>query len=442
MSGSLNILLASFAGPSTVGLLAAISNSNGSDLTNSKIALRSDQINLALTSNSSLGERQFTVLRLDPSLASITWQTSLTNPPDTPSVSQIRLDSAGSAVVVGSTNVSPSSTRNAFTAKFNSSGVLEWQRRINNNSEFYGVAIDSSDNPYCVGVARFFAADRDDIYVVKLDSSGSLTYQRNIGRTDTNSINEIAFGAAFIDTRFILAARYKGFSVQFQSEFFLGEQSTGATVGAINMRASNGSSWLFSIATVAGAAGSDNYFLMYAPDTNEQILRRYTVAGGFLYTKSLFATNLVPSDLCMSSDGTHVYVCGTLSGALQLSKFVATTGALVWQRSLSAPTVTISEPTIAVDSLDNIHVNFTATATGSPVKSMVLKMPGSGAGSGNSVVIEGKTYTYSTTTFTSGDSNAFITDSNTDPNSAASQTLVTTTLSGAVPTLAITEEAL
>lgn len=437
MSGTLNILIASLGGPAPVGFLAAISNSNGSDLTNSSIALRNDQINLALQSRSALDESQLTVLRLDPSLSSITWQTSLTNPPDALVTSKIRLDSTGSAVVVGTTNVSPSSTRNAFVAKFNSSGAVQWQRRIAGNSEFLAVAIDASDNPYCVGVGRFVAPDRDDIYVVKFDSSGAVTYQRTIGRTDTSSINEIAFGVAFYDANFILAARYKGFSVQFQAELFVGLQSTGETVGATNSRAANGSSWLFNIATINGETASITYLLMYAPDTNEQILRR-VVSGSFAYTRSLYATGLIPSDMCMSSDGTHVYVCGTLSGALQLSKFVATTGALAWQRSLSAPTVTIQVPSITVDSLDNIHVNFTEIVTGAPKKSMVLKMPGSGAGSGNSVVIEGKTYTYSTTTFSSGASNAFLTDSNTDPNVAASQTLVTTTLASAVPTLAIT----
>jgi hypothetical protein len=443
MSGiMLNILAAGIGGPSPVGFLAAISNSNGSDLLNSAITLRSDQINLTLQSSSALGESQLTVLRLDSSLSSITWQTSLTNPPDSLVVSDVKLDSAGNAIVVGSANVSPSSIRNPFVAKFNSSGALQWQRRINNNGQFLAAAIDASDNPYCVGVGQFLATDREDIYVARFDSSGGLTYQRNIGRRDTSSINELAFGIAFIDANFILAARYKGFSVQFQSEFFIGTQSTGETVSAINMRAANGTSWLFSIATVAGETASVNYFLMYAPDTNEQILRRYTVAGGFVYTKSLFATSLIPNDLCMDANGTHIYVCGVLSGALQLSKFVASTGALAWQRSLSAPTVTISGATISVDSLDNIHVNFTETVTGAPTKSMVLKMPGSGAGSGNSVVIEGKTYTYSTTTFSSGDSNAFITDTNSDPNVAGTETLITTTLASAVPTLVITDESL
>lgn len=442
MSGiMLNILVAGIGGPSSVGFLAAISNSNGSDLFNTSIALRSDQINLTLQSSSALGESQLTVLRLDPSLSSITWQTSLTNPPDSLIVSDISLDSAGNAVVVGSANVSPSSTRNAFVAKFNSSGAIQWQRRINGNSEFLGVAIDASDNPYCVGVGRFVAADRDDIYVAKFDSSGGLTYQRHIGRRDTNSINELASRIAFYDTDFVLAARYKGFSVQFQSELYVGTQSTGERVGATNQRASNGSSNLFAITTIGGETDSLYYFLMWAPDTNEQILRR-VASGSFVYTQSLFATSLIPADMCMDASGTHVYVCGVLSGSLQLSKFVASTGALAWQRSLSAPTVTIERPSISVDSFDNIHVNFLETVTAAPKKSMILKMPGSGAGSGNSVVIEGKTYTYSTTAFSSGVSNAFITDTNSDPNVAGTETLVTTTLASAVPTLVITDEVL
>jgi hypothetical protein len=241
MSGTFNIMLASFSGNAPQGFLAAISNSNGSSVTNPRIAIRNDQLNLALTSLSALSEQQFTVLRLDLGLSAITWQTSLTNAPDLPVAYAIKLDSAGNAVVAGATTVSPSSTPNAFAAKFNSSGVLQWQRRINNNSAFFTVAIDGSDNIYCAGVGRFISAAGDDIYVAKFDSTGALIYQRTIGDTGT-SYDEFARDMALIDTYFALAAFYDGPSVQSEAEFYLGKQADGTAFGAANYRAANGTS--------------------------------------------------------------------------------------------------------------------------------------------------------------------------------------------------------
>jgi hypothetical protein len=440
MSGTFNLMLASFGG-SSQGLIAAISNSNGSSVTNPRIAIRNDQLNLALTSLSASSEQQFTVLRLDLGLSAITWQTSLTNPPEQAPSGSIKLDSAGNVIAAGAFTVSSGATPNAFVAKFNSSGALQWQRRISGNSSFYSVAIDASDNIYCAGVGRFVSADRDDAYLAKFDSTGALTYQRTIGNT-ASGVTEYVNRTAVVGIYFYLAILYKGASVQYEAQSFLADPATGAKVGAVNFRTSNGSDSLFYQGLVAGETSTTYYQLFYAPATSEQTLVKEVIGSGTVYRQSLFAANLVPTDMCMDPSGTHVYTCGYLSGTLQLAKFAASTGALVWQRSLSAPTVTITnEAEISVDSLDNIYVNFKQEVSGSPTKSMILKMPGSGAGVGNSAVIDGKTYTYAATTFFSGAANAVLAASNADVDSAATQTVVTTTYASVTPTLAITSQA-
>ena len=64
----------------------------------------------------------------------------------------------------------------AVIVAYNSSGTLQWQRRITNSgSSFSGVATDSSNNIYAVGTG-----DGSGVLIVKYNSSGTIQWQRSI----------------------------------------------------------------------------------------------------------------------------------------------------------------------------------------------------------------------------------------------------------------------
>jgi hypothetical protein len=75
-----------------------------------------------------------------------------------------------------------------FTAKYNSSGTIQWQRSLDGGAStdyYYGIAINSSGDSYCVG--RMFQTNSRG-YISKYDTSGTIQYQRSLAITGKNII--------------------------------------------------------------------------------------------------------------------------------------------------------------------------------------------------------------------------------------------------------------
>lgn len=77
-------------------------------------------------------------------------------------------------------------------AKYNSSGTIQWQRRMyraagvtNSIDKLLDLGLDSSENVYAVGYSN--ASGINLIYLVKYNSSGTLQWQKTLGGTGQNS---------------------------------------------------------------------------------------------------------------------------------------------------------------------------------------------------------------------------------------------------------------
>ena len=101
------------------------------------------------------------------------------------------IDSTGNVYRVGhsySTGVSP----NMLFVKYNSSGVLQWQKTISNdtynsNDTAYGLVIDSSDNVYLSGKTDLSSGGGSSaLFVAKFNSSGTLQWQRIVENVSAN----------------------------------------------------------------------------------------------------------------------------------------------------------------------------------------------------------------------------------------------------------------
>lgn len=100
----------------------------------------------------------------------------------------ITVDSSDNIYIVGTSN------SEIYTAKYNASGTLQWQRKFTGSGEGYGVATDSENNVYTVGRTSAAGAGSTDAFLSKHDSSGTIVYQRVLGTTVGDQFTSISIG--------------------------------------------------------------------------------------------------------------------------------------------------------------------------------------------------------------------------------------------------------
>lgn len=105
----------------------------------------------------------------------ITWQRVLGDAATGEIGNGIAVDSSGNVYVVG-TSRSHLADSDIQLAKYNSSGTIQWQRRLfsANADVGNGIAVDASGNVYIIGTSN------DDIQIAKYNTSGTIQWQRNI----------------------------------------------------------------------------------------------------------------------------------------------------------------------------------------------------------------------------------------------------------------------
>lgn len=94
----------------------------------------------------------------------------------------VALDSSGNVYIVGVATLS-SPAQSAAIVKYNSSGVLQWQKCLSgptngDTNQFNGIAIDSSNNIFVCGTT--YVSTNLLGMIVKYNSSGTLVWQRQI----------------------------------------------------------------------------------------------------------------------------------------------------------------------------------------------------------------------------------------------------------------------
>ncbi len=116
------------------------------------------------------------------------WQRTLGGSGADLSIGRVRV--ASSRNVYGAGYVSSSGQTagsNDFSVwKYNSAGTIQWQRRLggaNSDIVFAGVALDSSENVYVAGANQSQTAGSNDITIAKWNSSGVIQYQKSYGGT-------------------------------------------------------------------------------------------------------------------------------------------------------------------------------------------------------------------------------------------------------------------
>lgn len=110
----------------------------------------------------------------------------------------ISFDSSGNVYVAGYYWKSSGGYGAAFLVKYNSSGTFQWKTGLdvtgNTVNPFFGIDVDSSGNIYVCGYAAGVSPDPQDIVVAKYNSSGTLQWARRDAHVSSD--NYVGVGIA------------------------------------------------------------------------------------------------------------------------------------------------------------------------------------------------------------------------------------------------------
>jgi hypothetical protein len=94
----------------------------------------------------------------------------------------IDVDGSGNVYIAGYEPSQTAGNNDIFIAKYNTSGVIQWQRRLGGTAidQGAGIAVDGSGNAYITGYEASQTAGTTDMFVAKYNTSGVIQWQRRL----------------------------------------------------------------------------------------------------------------------------------------------------------------------------------------------------------------------------------------------------------------------
>jgi uncharacterized delta-60 repeat protein len=358
----------------------------------------------------------------------IQWQRKLDTASQTDIGYGIAVDGSGNVYVTGAANTT--TAQYVFIAKYNTSGVIQWQRSLDVASKLdtgYGIAVDTTGNVYVIGQANATTASASYIFIAKYDTSGAIQWQRKLD--STTAVADIGYGIA-VDGSGNVYVTGQANTATSAYVFIAKYDTTGVIQWQRSLDTASNLDTGYGIAVdttgnvyITGQANATTATAAYV------FIAKYNTSGVIQWQRSLDTALQTDIGYGIAVDGSgNVYVTGQANplGSTAYA-FVAkynTGGAIQWQRKLDTALQTDIGFGIAVDATGNIYVTGNATgAAGSNATAayaFIAKLPADGTIPGTGTyVVGGSTLTYSAATMT--EAAASLTD--------AAGTLTTTTIS-------------
>jgi len=355
----------------------------------------------------------------------IQFQKTLSGATSSDKGNDIALDSSGNVYVIGSSDDGPS--RNFQIAKYNSSGAVQWQRRLGNTSSNdvgFGISVDSSSNAYVTGVQTYNGGGNICPQIAKYDSSGAIQWQRRLspasgddyfyGVAAGSSVYACGFSQAAGNNNLLLVKYDTSGTLQWQ-KILGGANSEFGYGAAID---SSGNVFVSGQTNVSG-----NYDMLIAKyDSSGTVIWQRKLGDGAV--DSVYGSHSIALD---SSD--NAYVCWSNgTGNLSIAKYNSS-GTIQWQRTLSGACYGWGA---AIDTAGTLYISGYLDI--SPARKFLFaKLPNDGSLTGT-YTVAGTSLTYAASSYT--DSATTLTEA-TSTLTAATSTLVdaATTLTEATSTL-------
>lgn len=265
----------------------------------------------------------------------------------------VAVDSAGNVYACGGT----------YIVKYNSSGTIQWQKNFSatgySQISFAALTVDSSDNVYVCGNALKTSTTRYGLLTAKLDSSGSATWCKHLNFVGGGGAWDIAVSSAgnvYVgggSTGFYAAKYNSSGTLQWQRRF----------------AAANG------YQTSLGIDSSENVYAAFYDNSSNVIRAKWNSSGTLQYQRSL-GSNFAGARIAAMADGTQYHWFYDYSFNFNLFKYDSS-GTVTWQRYINPP-----------DSWASYGISV--TSTGIPYFAGTYSTGGEGEGEGVRNLLFGK----------------------------------------------------
>ena len=319
----------------------------------------------------------------------------------------IAVDSSGNVYVSGETSTQGAGGYDALIAKYDTNGTLQWQRTLG-GADYeggYGIAVDSSGNVYVTG-STFSqgAGSADDIIIAKYNTSGTLQWQRTLGGADVGQLHSVAVDSS--GNVYITGETYSQGAGN--GDILIAKYNTSGTLQW--QRTLGGASFDYGQGVTVDSSGNvyvTGSTFSQGAGNGDVLIAKYNTNGTLQWQRTLGgADSDVGYRIAVDSSG-NVYITGYTSsqGAGSNDVIIAkydTSGVLQWQRTLGGAGGDYAED-IAVDSFGNVYITGYGGAQGN-FGCIVAKLPGDGSGTGayfnNTLYYLESTLTSATSTLT------------------------------------------
>jgi uncharacterized delta-60 repeat protein len=358
----------------------------------------------------------------------------------------ISVDSGGNVYVTGKTPTpNGGGDDHVLISKYNTSGTIQWQRTLGLGAfeEGYSIAVDSSGDVYVTGYTTSQGAGASDVLIIKYNTSGTIQWQRILG----GMTNDFGQGIAVDSSGNVYVGGYTASQGSGAQDILITKYNTSGTIQWQRVLGGSGGDIGYGIAVDS----SGNVYVGGRTDSQgsggyDLLITKYNTSGTIQWQRILGgASNDICYSVTVDSSG-NVYVGGrTISqgaGAydILIAKYDAS-GTIQWQRVLGgAGNDQVNG--IAVDSSGNVYITgpTSTSSAGAYNDFLIAKLPGDGSKTGT-YTVAGASFTYAASTLTAATST--LTDAastltaatSTLTDAAGSETSATSTLTSSVTTI-------
>lgn len=274
--------------------------------------------------DSTSGVYNFIIAKYNSS-GTLQWQRKLEQSGGNNVAAGFYVDSSGNSYITGYSN--QSGTYYGYVAKYDSSGTIQWQRQFigggNNYANANGVTVDSSGNVYVSGAATG-SDSLSDGHLIKYNSSGTVQWQRRFTKVALNPIAVDSSGNVFSGGEINAASPYKGSLVKYNSSGTIQwQREINATLSGQNFKywwgtAAINSDGDLGVNGITGqaAGGANNNLGMIGLFPNDGAFTGTYTVGGTAYTISA-GTQTDAAGTTTSSTASLTDAAGVLTGGSQ-----------------------------------------------------------------------------------------------------------------------------